>query len=166
MCLTRLTSFGKTVKTFINTNNCLLYQQQLHPTMPAILLTHFKGATISTLDPSSNSTPSTPLPIPSRFPSTSTPQTSVSPSGHVYLWCGEVNVVWEYDNKGKRVGEIVIKTGPIKRVLGAGRVDGKEMAVVESEQGLGLWSKASTGKWESVKHLDVSVSRDFDSKLC
>jgi hypothetical protein len=67
-------------------------------------------------------------------------------------------VVWEYDNKGKRVGEIVVKTGPIKRVLGAGRVDGKEMAVVELEQGLGLWSKTSTGKWEPVKHLDVSIS--------
>jgi hypothetical protein len=126
--------------------------------MPAILLTHPKGATISTPDPSNKSTSSTPLPIPSRFPSTSTPQTAVSPSGHIYLWCGEVNVVWEYDHKGKRVGEIVVKTGPIKRVLGAGRVDGKEMAAVESEQGLGLWSKASTGKWESVKHLDVSFS--------
>jgi hypothetical protein len=126
--------------------------------MPAILLTHPKGATISTLDSSNKLTSSTPLPIPSRFPSTSTPQTAVSPSGHIYLWCGEVNVVWEYDSKGKRVGEIVVKTGPIKRVLGAGRVDGREMAVVESAQGLGLWSKASTGKWESVKNLDVSVS--------
>jgi len=125
--------------------------------MPAILLTHPKGATISTLDPSKQLTSSAPLPIPSRFPSTSTPQTAVSPSGHIYLWCGEVNVVWEYDDKGKRVGEIVPKTGPIKRVLGAGRVDGKEMAVVESAQGLGLWSKASSGKWESVKHLDVSI---------
>jgi hypothetical protein len=149
-----------------NNNNCLLYQQQLHPTMPAILLTHMKGASISTLDSSNDMASSTQLPIPSRFPSTSTPQTAVSPSGHVYLWCGEVNVVWEYDNRGKRVGEIVVKTGPIKRVLGAGRVDGKEMAVVESAHGLGLWSKASTGKWESVKHLDVSVSRDFDRKLC
>jgi hypothetical protein len=126
--------------------------------MPALLLTHPKGATIRTMDPSNKSTSSTPLPIPSRFPSTSTPQTAVSPSGHIYLWCGEVNVVWEYDNKGKRVGEIVVKTGPIKRVLGAGRVDGKEMAVVESAQGLGLWSKASNGKWESVRHLDVSFS--------
>jgi len=125
--------------------------------MPAILLSHPRGATISALDPSNNLTSSTPLPIPSRFPSTSTPQTAVSPSGHIYLWCGEVNVVWEYDNKGKRIGEIVVKTGPIKRVLGAGRVDGKQMAVVESAQGLGLRSKASTGKWELVKHLDVSI---------
>ena len=127
-------------------------------TMPAILLTHTKGATTSTLDSSNKLRSSTPLPIPSRFPSTSTPQTAVSPSGHIYLWCGEVNIVWEYDVKGRRVGEIVVKTGPIKRVLGAGKVDGKEMAVVESAQGLGLWSKASTGKWESVKHLDVSLS--------
>jgi len=126
--------------------------------MPAILLTHTKGATTSTLDSSNKLRSSTPLPIPSRFPSTSTPQTAVSPSGHIYLWCGEVNIVWEYDVKGRRVGEIVVKTGPIKRVLGAGKVDGKEMAVVESAQGLGLWSKASTGKWESVKHLDVSLS--------
>jgi hypothetical protein len=129
--------------------------------MPAILLTHQEGATISTLDPSNRFTSMTPLPIPSRFPSTLTPQTAVSPSGHIFLWCDEVNIVWEYDNKGKRVGEIVVKTGPIKRVLGAGRVDGKEMAVVESAQGLGLWSKASSGKWESVKHLDVSISMYF-----
>jgi len=133
--------------------------------MPAILLNHSKGATISTLDPSNKVTSSTPLPIPSRFPSTSTPQTSVSPSGHIYLWCGEVNIVWEYDIKGRRVGEIVVKTGPIKRVLGAGRVDGKEMAVVESAQGLGLWSKASTGKWQSVKHLDVSLNIALGVKL-
>lgn len=159
MCLTRLTSFGKTVKTLINNDNCLLYQTTFsQSTMPAILLHFPTGATISWLDSSNKVTSSTPLPIPSRFPSTSTPQTSVSPSGHIYLWCGEVNVIWEYDTKGRRVGEIVVKTGPIKRVLGAGRVDRKEMAVVESAQGLGLWSKASTGKWEFVKHLDVSFS--------
>jgi len=126
--------------------------------MPAILLTHAKGASISTYDTSNPTTvsSSTPLPIPSRFPQTSTPQTAVSPSGHIYLWCTEVNVIWEYDSRGKRVGEIVVKTGPIKRVLGAGKVDGREMAVVESAPGLGLWSKASTGKWESVKNLEVS----------
>ena len=126
--------------------------------MPAILLTHAKGASISTYDTSNPTTvsSSTPLPIPSRFPQTSTPQTAVSPSGHIYLWCIEVNVIWEYDSRGKRVGEIVVKTGPIKRVLGAGKVDGREMAVVESAPGLGLWSKASTGKWESVKNLEVS----------
>ena len=128
--------------------------------MPAILLTHAKGASISTYDPSNQTTvsSSTPLPIPSRFPQTSTPQTAVSPSGHIYLWCIEVNVIWEYDSRGKRVGEIVVKTGPIQRVLGAGKVDGREMAVVESAPGLGLWSKASTGKWESVKNLEVSHS--------
>ena len=128
--------------------------------MPAMLLTHAKGASISTYDTSNPTTvtSSTPLPIPSRFPQTSTPQTAVSPSGHIYLWCIEVNVIWEYDSRGKRVGEIVVKTGPIKRVLGAGKVDGREMAVVESAPGLGLWSKASTGKWESVKNLEVSHS--------
>jgi hypothetical protein len=128
--------------------------------MPAILLTNSKGAVITTVDPldPTELESSTPLPIPSRFPTTSTPQTAVSPSGHVYLWCGEINVVWEYDSKARRVGEIVVKTGPIKRVLGAGKVDGKEMAVVESAQGLGLWSKASTGKWESAKQLDVRLA--------
>lgn len=136
--------------------------------MPAILLTHAKGASISTYDTSNPTTvsSSTPLPIPSRFPQTSTPQTAVSPSGHIYLWCIEVNVIWEYDSRGKRVGEIVVKTGPIKRVLGAGKVDGREMAVVESAPGLGLWSKASTGKWESVKNLEVSRRRSGGNYGC
>lgn len=141
----------------VTTTTTVLSLVSLQRTMPAILLTHANGAVVSTLDASKHIIASTPLPIPSRFPTTSTPQTAVSPSGHIYLWCGEVNVIWEYDYRGKRVGEIVIKTGPIKRVLGAGKVDGREMAVVESAQGLGIWSKATTGKWESVKHLDVSI---------
>jgi len=60
----------------------------------------------------------------------------------------------------------VVKTGPIKRVLGAGKVDGREMAVVESAPGLGLWSKASTGKWESVKNLEVSRRRSGGNYGC
>lgn len=127
--------------------------------MPAVLLTHTEGATIATFDSTSSQAglrSSTPLPIPSRFPATSTPQTAVSPSGHVYLWCHEVNVVWEYDPKARRVGEMVIKNGPIKRVLGAGKVEGEETAVVETEMGLGVWAKASTGKWESMKKLEVN----------
>lgn len=51
---------------------------------------------------------------------------------------------------------MAIKNGPIKRVLGAGKVEGKETAVVETEVGLGVWAKASTGKWESMKNLEVS----------
>jgi hypothetical protein len=126
--------------------------------MTAILLTHAKGATISTIDFTQTTTlrSSTSLPIPSRFPPTSIPQTSVSPSGHIYLWCPEINIVWEYDSRARRVGEIVVKHGPVKRVLGAGVVDGKEMVVVHMARGLGIWSKGSGGKWESVKVLEVS----------
>jgi len=127
--------------------------------MPAVLLTHTKGANLASLDSTSSHAglrSSTPLPIPSRFPATSTPHTAASPSGHVYLWCPEINVVWEYDAKARRVEEMVIKNGPIKRVLGAGKVEGKETAVVETEAGLGVWAKASTGKWESMKKLEVN----------
>jgi hypothetical protein len=130
--------------------------------MPTVLLTYAHGASLVDLGAGDSIgqsavviTNSTSLPIPSRFPSTSTAQTTASPSGHIYLWCDKVNIVWEYDLRGRRVGEIVLKDGPVKRVLGAGKVNGKETAVVLHDQGMGVWQKASAGKWEVQHELEV-----------
>jgi hypothetical protein len=151
---TRLTSFGST---FVNDCHTVF-----HLIMPTILLNHAHGATVSHLGSSDADKAtsgaiwsSTPLPIPSRFPSTSIAQTATSPSGHIFLWCDAVNIVWEYDARGRRVGEIVVKDGSIKRVMPAGKLDGKETAVVQCEKELSVWQKGSTAKWEITQELDV-----------
>jgi hypothetical protein len=127
--------------------------------MSAVLLTHAHGATIAHIGPFDTKgeatvavTSSISLPIPSRFPKSSTPQTATSPSGHIFLWCDAVNVVWEYDAKGRRIGEIVPKDGPVKQVLAAGKVDGKEVAVAQTDKGLSIWQKTSSGKWDITRY--------------
>ncbi|WVW86353.1 hypothetical protein I302_108397 [Kwoniella bestiolae CBS 10118] len=85
------------------------------------LLTHPHSISLTALSkPLPSSITSTPLSLPSRFPSSSTPQVSISASGHIYLYCHSSHVIWEYDNKGKRISEISLPNEKISRVLALG----------------------------------------------
>lgn len=127
--------------------------------MTTVLVTHAAGAHLASFSAETQGSTSstTTLPLPSRFPTKTTPQTAVAPSGHIFLWATSCDITWEYDSKGRRVGEIAIKSDRIKRVLGLGKVEGKETVVVDDGTKLQIWAKSSAGKWDKRRSLDVSV---------
>ena len=63
------------------------------------LLTHPHALSLVTLTkfPNPQLTTNTPLPLPSRFPASSSPLTDISPNGHVFLYALSGAFVWEYD---------------------------------------------------------------------
>lgn len=129
--------------------------------MTTILVTQQHSASIATLlsDPvGSQLSGRTPLPLASRYPAQSTPRTAVAPSGHIFLWTDSTSVVWEYDSRGRRVGEISAKCKRIKRVLGLGKVERHETAIIDDGAGLRVWRKGGTGIWEMRRTIDVGGS--------
>jgi hypothetical protein len=65
-------------------------------------------------------------------------------------------VVWEYDTRGRRIGEMQVGKG-VRSVQAMGKsVEGKERIAVGGD---GVWKvmeKGKEGKWQSVKDHQVS----------
>lgn len=76
----------------------------------------------------------------------------MSPSGHTFLWADSLPVVWEYDSRGRRVGEIKL-TSSKERVLSVGCGEG---VVIASTGGCGIWRRVE-GKWTKTSELEVST---------
>lgn len=133
--------------------------------MTTLLVTHLEGASLITLRKDEGETTTVAntvqLPLPSRYPGKTTPQTAVAPSGHIFLWSSAGDIVWEYDIKGRRVGEIATKHAGINGVLGLGKVEGRECAVISDGSRWGIWIKASAGKWEKKRALEVRITLDI-----
>lgn len=102
--------------------------------------------------------PSTPLQFPTRFPKGAEPRTSMSPAGHTYLWADSLPVVWEYDSRGRRVGEIKLNSSRERvRAVGCG-----EGVVIATTAGVGVWKRVE-GKWTRTAELEVSVELGLES---
>lgn len=119
--------------------------------MSSTLLVHPTSLALTTL-PRVGSAP-TPLQFPTRFPSGASPRTAMSPNGHTYLWADSLPVVWEYDSRGRRVGEI--KLGSRERIAAVGCGDG---VVIASSGSAGVWRRVE-GKWTRMGELEVSVAK-------
>ncbi|WOO81000.1 uncharacterized protein LOC62_03G004528 [Vanrija pseudolonga] len=91
---------------------------------------------------------STPLALPSRFPASATPHAAVRPNGHVYVYARSAPVVWEYDARGRRIGEISAREGVEHVAAFAGGV------VVSSGSELRVWRRVN-GKWAPTGTLDA-----------
>ncbi|EJT45235.1 hypothetical protein A1Q1_06373 [Trichosporon asahii var. asahii CBS 2479] len=114
--------------------------------MSTTLLVHPTSLSLTTLP---RVGPSTALQFPTRFPKGAEPRTAMSPAGHTYLWADSLPVVWEYDSKGRRVGEIKL-TSSRERVKAVGCGEG---VVIASTAGTGIWKRVE-GKWTRTTELE------------
>lgn len=123
--------------------------------MSTTLLVHPRSLALTTLPRVGNSS-STPLPFPTRYPKDAVPRTKLSSfSSHTYLWCDSLPIVWEYDSKGRRVGEIRLSSNGKEHVLGVGCLDGSVVVVTTHQAG--IWRRIE-GKWAKVMDLEVRLT--------
>ncbi|WWD03954.1 hypothetical protein V865_002012 [Kwoniella europaea PYCC6329] len=118
------------------------------------LLTHPDSISLTTLSKPlpSTITPTT-LALPSRYPPKATPQVTTSPPGHIYLYSRSSHVVWEYDNKGKRISELSFPNARVHKALG---LDEKKLMVnLKDKDELRVMRKNGT-KWDCVDTLRTS----------
>lgn len=114
-------------------------------TMSTTLLVHPTSLSLTTLP---RVGPSTPLPFPTRFPKGAEPRTAMSPVGHTYLWADSMPVVWEYDSRGRRVGEIKL-TSSRERVKAVGCGEGVIIASTAGTGVCGGWRASGRGRLSS-----------------
>ncbi|WVQ84732.1 hypothetical protein IAT38_006889 [Cryptococcus sp. DSM 104549] len=135
-----------------------------HPT--SISLTSLAKPSTSASIPTSSLTPSsTPLVLPSRFPSSHQPHTATSPgsSTGIFVYTPAAPSVWVYDTLARRVGEMGFKKGErVEKAVGVERgavvllregkrEEGKERVVVmEKDKGEGR-----AGRWVCVRELEM-----------
>ena len=135
--------------------------------MAAAVLVHDKGITLASI-PQNDSSPSiTPLSLPSRFPPTEEPKITVSPSGHFFLFSTHHHIVWEYDEKGRRVSEI--STGSkslVEDVCALGSAGGKDTVCVAVKEGSVRVMEKGEGKWKCINTLDVRWLLPIQSPGC
>ncbi|WVQ77503.1 hypothetical protein IAR50_007189 [Cryptococcus sp. DSM 104548] len=123
----------------------------------SLLLTHPTSASLSSLPkPITLSPPAQtlPLPLPSRFPTSSQPHLTPSPSGRLFLYSSKSHFIWEYDHKGRRVGEMVFgKEDKVDKVVCA---EGFVGVVLVGGSGVEVMEKESErlGKWKKVKSIE------------
>ncbi|WRT70045.1 uncharacterized protein IL334_007039 [Kwoniella shivajii] len=101
------------------------------------------------------------IPLPSRFPasSNSKPETSISPSGYIYLYSHSSHVIWEYDSKGRRISELSFPNEKVNKSLAIGQVNGKENVLVYlGKEELRLMEKED-GKWNCINTLQTPRGR-------
>ncbi|WWC95179.1 hypothetical protein V866_002033 [Kwoniella sp. B9012] len=119
------------------------------------LLTHPSSISLTTF---SRPLPSTVSPnilaLPSRYPPKAAPQVTTSPSGHIYLYSSSSHVVWEYDNKGKRISELSFLNEKIHKVLAC---NGKKLVVnLKDQDELRVMQKNGTKWWDCIDTLRTS----------
>ncbi|ODO11370.1 hypothetical protein I350_00149 [Cryptococcus amylolentus CBS 6273] len=123
----------------------------------SLLITHPASACLSSLPKPISPSPlptQTPLPIPSRFPPSSLPHLTPSPSGRLFLHSQESHFIWEYDHKGRRVGEMVFgKQDRVNRVVCG---DGFVGVLLDGREGVEVMEKESErlGKWRKIKSVE------------
>ncbi|TYJ52907.1 hypothetical protein B9479_006495 [Cryptococcus floricola] len=122
-----------------------------------LLITHNANASIASLPKPISPSPlptQTPLPIPSRFPTSSLPHLTPSPSGRLFLHSQESHFIWEYDHKGRRVGEMVF--GNQDRVNQVVCGDGFVGVLLDGREGVEVMEKESErlGKWKRMKSVE------------
>ncbi|WVQ66683.1 uncharacterized protein L199_004872 [Kwoniella botswanensis] len=119
-----------------------------------LLLTHPNSISLTTFSrPLPTTTIPTPLALPSRYPPKATPQVTTSPSGHIYLYSSSTHVVWEYDNKGKRISELSFPNEKIHKVLALN--EKKLMVNLKDKDELRVMQKNGT-KWDCIDTLRTS----------
>lgn len=97
-----------------------------------------------------------PLPIPSRFPKNSQPFIASSPNGRVFLYSQAAHFVWEYDSKGRRVGEMAFdKESRVRQVICASKFVFVSFAGSSSIKVMEKESERS-GKWRCSDEFEVS----------
>ncbi|GMK56781.1 hypothetical protein CspeluHIS016_0306210 [Cutaneotrichosporon spelunceum] len=119
---------------------------------------------LSLLPPSSSSSrPPTPLPLPlpSRFPRSS-PRSAATPGGHTFIWSASGTTLWEYDPRGRRVGELsvpspVVHVSPFERgVAVASTGDVRIFRRASRASGAGARrSEKSTPRWTLAHTLGI-----------
>jgi hypothetical protein len=67
--------------------------------------------------------------------------------------------MWEYDARGRRVGEINTLCTSVRQVIALGKVDGKEAAMIDDGRTLALWAKDSKGGWGLKNEIGVSTDQ-------
>ncbi|WWD19811.1 hypothetical protein CI109_104275 [Kwoniella shandongensis] len=167
--------------------------------MTSVLLVHPHSLSQATIPrpPSSSSSSSssstlveprtTPISLPSRFPtSTTPPQIALSSEGHSFVYAKDGNVVWEYDNKQRRISEFVVtqrEGGSAKEKVGKVGCLIKDVVVVSTvsstsskdggagtASGLRVMEKIE-GKWKCINVLEgpaapiTALASDADSTL-
>lgn len=89
------------------------------------------------------------LALPSRFPSGVQPEVTVSPTNnHAFVWAPGGSVVWEYDARGRRVGEM---SGPSSSAAAGGS---------HAKDGKRLQAAIPLGKSEAGAERVMLVMRD------
>ncbi|ODO03555.1 hypothetical protein L198_02403 [Cryptococcus wingfieldii CBS 7118] len=123
----------------------------------SLIITHPASASISSLPKPISPSPlptQTPLPIPSRFPPSSRPHLTPSPSGRLFLHSQESHFIWEYDHKGRRVGEMVFgKQDRVNQVVCGDAFVG---VLLDGREGVEVMEKESErlGKWKKMKSVE------------
>lgn len=138
----------------------LFTKTQQQPNMGTTLLVHPTSLSLLTLRRASASSAngasptfrtiqsSTPLALPSRFPASATPHGVVGPNGHVYVYARAAPVVWEYDPRGRRIGELSAREG-------VSRVAAFNGGVVLAAGGeVRVWKRVNN-KWTPTAALDA-----------
>ncbi|WWC72190.1 uncharacterized protein I206_106150 [Kwoniella pini CBS 10737] len=137
-----------------------------------LLLTHPHGISLSpfTKHLPSTITP-TALPLPSRFPSGTTPQVVTSSIGHIYLYMKSFHIIWEYDNKGRRISEISLPGEKVNQILPTS-TGGKQNVIVSLEDGRKLKvMEKHESRWKCINTLQapegntMALAGNIDSTL-
>lgn len=130
------------------------------------LVVHPSALALVPIKPTTSTAASTPLALPSRFPSGGLPRAAAGPTGHTYLYAANTSgtasgsVVWEYDSKGRRVGEMTGSSLGVQRVATAGT-----LVVLACKKEAKVMKRAGNGgKWACLRTLEVSVAGDHPGK--